>query len=212
MASEYLKWKARDVKPDAPPPPMTRTEKLKNWFYYHKWWLLAGAVLLWILGSILWNALGIGQVKPDYRFAYVGAEPLADGTAAALEQYFTTLADDRNGDGQVKIELRQYALSRTGDAETSLYYNYAADTVLVADITAGESYFFLTETPDALQRAYEIFAAEDGTPAEKGEICVYALKNVPETLYIGRRCFYGDMAAGHEAEAALWAKIAEALT
>ncbi len=33
MASEYLKWKYRDVKPDEPPPPMTRKQRLANWFY-----------------------------------------------------------------------------------------------------------------------------------------------------------------------------------
>lgn len=35
MASEYLKWKYRDVKPDEPPKPLTRKEKLANWFYYY---------------------------------------------------------------------------------------------------------------------------------------------------------------------------------
>ena len=34
MASEYLKWKYRDVKPDEPSPELTGKEKLANWFHY----------------------------------------------------------------------------------------------------------------------------------------------------------------------------------
>ena len=41
MASEYLKWKYRDVKPDEPIR-LTRKEKALNWWHYHKWYVLLG--------------------------------------------------------------------------------------------------------------------------------------------------------------------------
>ena len=44
MASEYLKWKYRDVKPDAPLV-LTPKEKRANWWHYHKWTLLSGVVV-----------------------------------------------------------------------------------------------------------------------------------------------------------------------
>ena len=212
MASEYLKWKARDQKKAEPPRELTGSEKLKNWLYYNKLWLIAGALLLWIIGSIVWSALGIGQTKPDYIFAYVGDSALSEADAAALEEYFTALGEDANGDGSVKIELRQYALSPQGDAETSAYYRYAADTTLVADITTGESYFFIMESPERVQKSYEVLALEDGSPAEKkGGFALPLKDSLGLDLYIARRCFYGEMASGHEAEEALWLKIREAL-
>ena len=45
MASEYLKWKYRDIKPDQPVE-HTKKQKAANWWHYHRWWLLAGVVLL----------------------------------------------------------------------------------------------------------------------------------------------------------------------
>ena len=222
MASEYLKWKARDVKPDAPPPPMSRRDKLKNWFYYHKWWLAAGAVLIWIAGSMLWNVLGIGKIKPDYIFAYIGSRELSEDRVSAFEEAAARLGTDVNGDGRVSAELRQYVPNRRGDIETAMYYNYAADTVLLADITSGESYFFIMEDPSGVQRTYHILANSDGSAPDDTDIGIEGralrLSDCPALgldedgfpeLYIGRRCFYGDMADGHEAEEALWEALTE---
>ena len=36
MASEYIKYQLRDVKPQEAPAPLTRKEKIKNWFDYYK--------------------------------------------------------------------------------------------------------------------------------------------------------------------------------
>ena len=84
MASEYLKWKYRDVKPDEKIE-YTKQEKLRNWWQYHKWWLLAGVLVLAAGADILVHMLGLGQVKPDYQVAYVASVPPGDEAAAALE-------------------------------------------------------------------------------------------------------------------------------
>ena len=166
MASEYLKWKARDEKPAPPPRERTRKEKLLNWLHYNKLWLIAGAVVLWIAGSMLWNVLGIGRVKPDVIVAYIGSDPLPEESAKALEAALSALTEDRNGDGQAVAELRQYATNRSGDPGTTVYYNTADNTALIADITQAESYLFLVEDPDGVQLAYQILAMPDGTPPE----------------------------------------------
>ena len=44
MASEYLKKKYQDVKPDAPVE-LTPAEKRRNWWYYNKWYVCAAAAL-----------------------------------------------------------------------------------------------------------------------------------------------------------------------
>lgn len=226
MASEYLRKKYKDVKPDPPPPPLTGWAWWANWFHYNKWWIVVWVVIVSVAGSMIWNVLGIGQVKPDYLFAYIGENELPADCAAALETQLATLGEDVNGDGQVTVELRQYALNRSGDLETALYYNYAADVVLVADITKAESYFFITPDPAGVQLAYQIFARADGTPPENGdyevEDKVLLWNDCPVLaglavdreamagLYIGRRCFYDEkQAQGQAANDAFWRVITE---
>ena len=225
MASEYLKWKAREEKPAPPARELSKKEKLLNWLHYHRLHLIAAAVLLWIGGSMLWNSLGIGQTKPDYIFAYIGQDNLPGESAAALETALSALGEDVNGDGKVVIELRQYATDRKGEAETALYFNSAANTRLLADITAGDSYFFLVEDPQSVQRSYQIFANLDGTPPAEddyeamdkvfglGELTAFSKLNDLSGLYLGRRCFYVEREA--EAQAGnerLWELLTEGAT
>ena len=224
MASEYLKRKYQNIKPNEPSPPLTGKKWWANWFHYHKWWIVVWVVVLSVVGSMIWNALGIGRVKPDYTFAYIGGSELPEETAAALETELAVLGEDVNGDGRVMVELRQYAMNRSGDIETALYYNYASDVALVADITAAESYFFIVEDPVGVQSAYQIFAEADGTPPEENDPDVddkvFRWRDCPilsglgidqeplKGLYIGRRCFYDEkQGEGQEANDAFWGVI-----
>ena len=141
MASEYLKKKYQDVKPDVKRE-LTPAEKRKNWWHYHKWHVVIGAVLLAILGSMVWNTLQ--RVMPDYQIAYVGTAALPDDTAAAVENGIAALGEDLNGDGRVVVRLVQYTSSGEIDAQAAM----AAEVRLMADMTACESYFFLLEDPE----------------------------------------------------------------
>lgn len=209
MASEYLIQKAkREATPPPPPREYTRKEKLLNWLHYNKIWLGIGAVLIWIVGSMLWNILGIGRTEPDVIFAYVGSRDISDSQAEALENALASLCGDLNGDGKTAVSLRRYRMNRGIDTETAMYFNYAADTGLLADITVGESVFFLTEDPRGVQRSYQIFAGDDGMPPEDWDYeamdKVFAWTDCPvlaslgmdeelvSGLYIGRRGFYEE--------------------
>ena len=166
MASEYLKWKYRDVKPDEPIR-YTPAEKRRNWWHYHKWHVAIGLVLALAAGNILYHVLGVGQVRPDYQIAYVGADPLPDGTAAALETALAELGRDCNGDGRVVVRLNQYVSGANAQDGDSLYYATAASTLLMADLTACDSYFFLLDDPDAFQENHQILRRLDGSlPAD----------------------------------------------
>lgn len=198
----------------------TKKEKLQNWIYYHKLWLLAGMVILWAAGSMLWNVLGIGQTKPDYRFAYVGSRALTDETAEALENALASFGTDVNGDGRVVVSVVQHITADPTNTD-NMMYGYAADMTVLADITEGESTFFLLEKPVDFQISFQVLAHVEGSaPAEDDFEAldkVFLWKNCPalaglelgtyednylditETgeiqdllsdLYLGRRYFY----------------------
>ncbi len=160
MTSEYLKWKYRDVKREEQAE-LTPAEQRKNWWHYHKWHVATAVVLLGIGASLIAHALGFGQVRPDYQVAYVGEDPLPDGTAAAIESAFAALGVDLNGDGQVVAWLNQYP---TGNGDLQLAAS--SQVTLMADVLDGESYFFLLEDPKQFQQDYQALCLLDGTLPE----------------------------------------------
>ena len=168
MASEYLLKKYQDVTPDEVRE-LTKEEKRRNWWHYHKWHVVIAVLLTVCIGNILWNALGIGEIKPDYSIAYVGSTPLSEETAEALRSGFAELCPDLNGDGKVTVELQQYVSVNTGDSD-SLYYAQAARVQLVADITDCKSYFFLLEDPAGFQEATSALCNLDGSLPADGDL------------------------------------------
>lgn len=146
---------------------LTGTQKMKNWWHYHKWYVIIGAGLLAITCNLIGNALGIFTKSPDLQIAYVGKTALPQDTVSAIRQVFTALAGDYNKDGEIIVQINQYISdSRNTDAETA-QYQYASEITLMADISEGESYFFLMDEPQSFQQEYQILAAPDGScPAQ----------------------------------------------
>ncbi len=237
MASEYLKWKYRDVKPDEKPAPLTGREKRANWWHYHKWHVAAALVLVLAVGDVLWHVLGIGQVEPDYQIAYVGRDPLPEDAAAVLEDALAAFGRDCDGDGQTVVRLNQYA---TG-GEYSADYAYASYTRLMGDLEQCASYFFLLDDPASFQQNYQILRLLDGTlpddPSQGGdelalpwtdcpvlsslELGTYTqtalgdpvtgdVQTLMGPLYLARRGFWTEKTVSYpEACDELWARLTE---
>ena len=163
MASEYLKWKYRDVQPDEPIR-LTPAQKRANWWHYHKWTVLLGLVLLGIGASLLKSALHIGEVLPDYQLAYVASSPLPQDTASALEAALAPFGEDRNGDGQVRVQVVQYVLGEAlaSQADTAAYAQ-ASQVRLMADLEGAESGLFLLEDCETFQSQYDILLPPEGS-------------------------------------------------
>lgn len=138
-------------------------KSLKNWWYYYKWYVLCGLLLLCISVYLLGNALGWFKNEPDIQIAYIGEVRLPEDTVTALENAFTSLADDYNNDGEILVQVNQYASGNPDnqDADT-LSYRQASTITLMGDIQECESYFFLMENPADVQREFMALAAPDG--------------------------------------------------
>lgn len=217
----------------------TKWEKFRNWLYYNKLWVFVGIVILWVVGSMLWNVLGIGQTEPDYRFAYVGTR-LPEDCVEALEAGLASMAEDCNGDGAVTVVITQCVTTSNETLENQIY-GYGAEVALLADITEGESHFFLMEDPENVQLSFQILANMDGSiPADDDYEAmdkIYAWADCPrlasldlgtyedayldqlETgncqdllagLYLGRRYYYDEaMEKYPEANEKLWQILTE---
>lgn len=172
MASEYLKWKYRDVQPDVPVE-LTKKQRRRNWWHYHKWHVGLGVIAIAIVCNLVWHA--VTQVHPDYQIAYVGVYPLPEEEAAAWEDRLSALGVDCNGDGRVVVQMNQYP---TGGESDDMMYAAASNVKLMADLNSCESCFFLLEDPEGFQTNYEILQT-DWISLENG-------------LTLARRAFWED--------------------
>lgn len=236
MASEYLKWKYRDIQ-HREAVVMTPAEQRKNWWHYHKWHVTIGLTLAVLCAYLLCQALGVGQIRPDYQVAYVGTDALPEDTAAAIERAFAALGEDLNGDGQVVVRLNQYASTSGADTGAAA----SAEVTLMADLLECESYFFLLENPAWFQVNYHSLCRLDGSLPEDGdhsadgtflawgdcpalagmELGGYSYDLLGETvegdsgelfskLYLARRGFWTEKTATHpDGCAALWEELTE---
>lgn len=144
-----------------------KIKKYRNWWYYHKWYVLCTVIFLGIAINVIGSSLGLWTKSPDFQIAYIGKTELPQDTVAALEQAFASIASDFNNDGQVIVQINQYIDGiQSSDAETA-YYEYASEISLIGDISGCESYFFLMDDPDHFQQEFQLLASPDGScPSE----------------------------------------------
>lgn len=154
------------------PEPKPFSYRFKNWWHYHKWYVIGGIALLLFLGRIAGNALGLWEKEPDLQIAYIAGTALPDDTVAALEQAFALLAGDFNRDGEAIVKVNQYVMAPQTSGSQAVYANYASEVLLMGDISACESYFFLTDDPVHLQGAFQILADSDGNCPDEDDVSV----------------------------------------
>lgn len=148
----------------------TKSEKAGNWWHYNKWYVVAVIVLVCIVASIVKETFF--RTEPDYQIAYVGKQELPVDTGEALTAALQAYCDDRNGDGQVLVQLNQYTLdlnsgTNSGE-EVDAYMQMAGVTKLSADLSSTEgSYIFILEDPESFESYTSALRYLDGTVPEE---------------------------------------------
>ena len=199
---------------------MTKAEKRKNWWYYYKWYVVCGIIMLLIACDIISSKLGLFEKTPDFQIAYVGEAELPQDTISALEAAFASLAGDFNGDGEVIVQVNQYTTSSENPVPDMASFAYASEIALIGDIEVCESYFFLMEDPERIQKEYQVLAEvipwTDCAAFADMDLGSYSIDILGQTisgenqellskLFIGRRCFYNDATTDNaESCADLW--------
>lgn len=170
MASARYLLNIQPEPPEQPPEKMTRKKKLENFWFYYKWHLIIGAVVLVLVGSFVYEMAS--QVDPDYQIAIVTETMLPDAVLEGLETQLAGFADDFNSDGKIKVSVMQYNLSIGGGDATNPadpYTQMAGSTKLMADAQSGDSMLYLTDDVKGFQAAHSLFAYNDGTTPAEGE-------------------------------------------
>lgn len=217
MASEYLQWKYRDVKPDEKIQ-LTPRQRRQNWWHYHWMWVLLTLVLLLAGADLARSVLGLGQIHPDYQVAVVAPAPLSQESLDAVKTALAGLGQDCNGDGRVLVGMNTYYDMSVSQDSDAAHYAAAAQVRLMADMESCESYFFLLSDPEKLQSDYQILARADGVlaaseeetgilPLEKISALAPLLESCPDLagFALARRGFWQDRTcANREACDALW--------
>ncbi len=151
MASEYLKYLARNEKPREEYV-MTPEEKRANWWHYNKVKVIVGILAVLIAVWMITDIVGSKRNAPDYQVAYVGSMMLPEATVTALQDALASFGQDLTGDGEVTVLVKQFI---DGDDQVN------AQRMLV-DIASGESTIFLMEDPEGFQQSFEVLAYRDG--------------------------------------------------
>ena len=146
----------RNISPEDLVPEKTReltpAEARANWWHYHWYYVVLIAAAVLAVGYFVWSR--VTEVKPDYTVAVVGR---IDPDAAFLSEVETKLeaaADDVNGDGKVKVNVKSIWLALDYDGQ---------DSSLRKLMESSE------DDPAAMEQRYGCFRLLDGTDPQEGD-------------------------------------------
>ena len=156
--------------PDAEIKANSPKSKWDNFWYYHKWHVIAGIVALCVVLFFVHDMTS--RVNPDYQIALITKQTYPTDMTDALEAQIAKYGKDLNGDGKVVVQVNTY--TEAGDTSSSGMVvdpnvQMASYVKLTSDISEGSSMIFITD--DATfrneQNKLHMFSYFDGsTPAE----------------------------------------------
>lgn len=139
----------------------TRKERLRNWWDYHRGWVILGAAIF--LGFTFLIRDMFFRPKPDYQVAYVSVDQPPASVLARLQEQLEAAGEDVNGDGRVLVELLTYPLGFDAQNMMNVEAATANVTRLTVDLTAGDVYLILLDDPAGFQGRMGFLSYLDGS-------------------------------------------------
>lgn len=180
--------------------------RLEIWWEYEKWYWAAGAVILYLVLSMLWSAFGWGAVVPDVQVGVVSESLFPAEYLTELTELFERLAGDRNQDGKVIAQVNVYFFPPEGSA----FYEQrlSANVRLIGDLEKGELLFFLTDDAKSFEANFGVLAGADGSCLDKGSESSELDMLDWRGYALGRNC---QLHADGKYSQEIWAKLQEEL-
>lgn len=180
---QYLREESPNLPSNEPPPEYTKKEKAKNWWYYHR--ALVVGILIGVLIIVYFIVSSMAKTQPDYTIGVISSTDLPMELTEKLSQELIPFFDDRNGDGQVVIDIIPYGInydqeqekenatstsSETFATPADPYSQMAGVTKMAGALASNDQFIFLVDSSQSqdYQEAFGIFGNPDGTIPEQG--------------------------------------------
>lgn len=161
--------------------------KWENFWYYYKYHVIAAVFVLVMIGVFINDKLQ--QIDYDYRIAAITENNLTEEQISGLEKDFQNIADDRNKDGEVHVQITNYTISE--DENANYQVKMANQTKLMADFEAGDSMIFMyTDGVYETYKEQSIFDVKDGVQLKMAD-CKGNTQPDVNDLNIAMRLFEG---------------------
>ncbi len=147
----------------------TRKDKFKHWWHYSRFIILGVVIIAIAIFSIVYSVLN--KPKPDYQVLLMTYEQYPTELVDSMQDFLETVADDRNKDGKVMVELNNYVLFL--DEKHNGQYAYdmfeAAKTRYATDVYYGDSMIYIYDAA-SFSALYEeqLFIYNDGSTPPEG--------------------------------------------
>ncbi len=115
-----------------PPPPSTPKGKWENFWYHYKWVTLG--VLAAVVVGIILTVQAATRVKPDYLICMVMNEQVAQSAVDFLETELTSLGEDINGDGEVKVVIQPLIISGENNTQSQTAKQSVIGHIVARDV------------------------------------------------------------------------------
>ena len=177
--------------------PLTFTERVENFWYYHKWAVIITAFLIVTFSVAVKQCAD--REKFDTEFVLFSYNTFTGAEMDAIEDEYEKYAEDLNGDGEVHVQLIDCSYS---DKELSDQQNAKRDklTAILASNKNALVFIVDDETFDFLENAYPGFFVNIGLSEKEGRAEPLPQKfydavnskqpegfTLPEGLYLVRR-------------------------
>ena len=156
-----LNIKPEDLKPDEEKP-LTPKEKRANFWYYNKWKIAAGLLLVVVVGIFIADV--VGKVAPDLNIAVVCQKGIPDAVTNRLGDALVEagLVPDLNGDGRQMVTVNPYNLNFDEGEQVDYATQMASSVKMVTDLQVAQSVVFLMDNPALMDEYYDCFSEANG--------------------------------------------------
>ncbi|MEF2793868.1 MAG: hypothetical protein U0N62_00080, partial [Hydrogeniiclostridium sp.] len=134
----------------------TRKDKWNHFWYYYRVHVIVGLIAAAFVGFLICDM--VTKVQPDYSIGVISSysipSEISEQLSAELEKY----GCDRNGDGDVVVQVNVYEIAQGEAAEnTDPNMQIAGYVKLSGDLHTGDSYIFLTD-----DESFVAYGTEEG--------------------------------------------------
>lgn len=147
----------------------TKKDKWDHFWYYHKVHVVIGLIALAFVGLMIFDM--VTKVNPDYNIGVISSYSIPAEVSEALADEMEKYGYDRNGDGEVVVQINTYEIAQGENAENADPNMQMAGYVkLAGDLQTGDSYIFLTDDASFIAYGTEdsVFSYLDGSIPEEG--------------------------------------------